>query len=518
MKNLNWLKNRWVVLTILAILVAVLLSILGLWDRKVQAGDYITALVDRGTLRVTVSATGTLQAVTTVQVGSQVSGTVASLGADFNSRVKKGQVIARLDPAIFQSQVENARANVTNAQAAIQAATVEIGNQRANLTAARANQQVVKIQRDDAAALVKRYQELKDLVSSRDLEAAQAQANAAIGRYEQAAAQVVQAQSAIATAQAKSEQTKASLEQAKAQLQQALVNLNHTIITSPIEGIVVSRNVDIGQTVAASLQAPTLFVIADDLTKMQVLASIDEADVGQVREGIRATFTVDAFPGETFSGKVSQMRLGAQTLQNVVTYTAVIEVENPELKLRPGMTANIILPVAQRDNVLMIPNAALRFHPTLTEKEEEQLRAKTAGAGQGTAGETQRAPGNQQQREQQGGQAASSARSSGDGGARRNQSADRPAGGRGGRSGERQRQTIWVLAPGDKLQARLIRTGITNGRNTEILSGELRQGEAVVIGQNEVGAARQQPTASPLGQRPSGFGGSGGFGSGGRRQ
>lgn len=347
-----------------------------LWGNKASASDYITAKVERGNVEVNVSATGTVQAVVTVQVGSQVSGTVSWLGADFNSQVSKGQIVARLDPAIFQAQVDNARANVANAEAAVAAAETEINNQKANLQAAKANQEVSRVQREDAAALVKRYQELQNVLSGRDLEAAQAQANAAAARYEQAVAQVAQTQAANGSVKAKLDQARASVSQAKAQLQQSQLNLDHSIIASPIDGVVVSRNVDVGQTVAASLQAPTLFTIANDLTKMQVLASIDEADVGQIRAGIRANFAVDAFSGETFSGNISQLRLNAQTQQNVVTYSAVIDVSNPDLKLRPGMTANITIPVARRDNVLTVPNAALRFKPTLSDREQEALRQK----------------------------------------------------------------------------------------------------------------------------------------------
>src|SRR5205085_215066 len=183
-------------------------------------------------------------------------------------------------------------------------------------------------------------------------------------------------QAGLAQSRAKLDQAKAGLAQAQAQLTQQQANLDHSIIASPIDGVVVSRAVDIGQTVAASLQAPTLFTIANDLTKMQVLASIDEADVGQIKQGIKANFQVDAFPGETFTGEITQLRLNAQTTQNVVTYSAVIEVANPELKLRPGMTANITIPVARRDNVLTVPNAALRFKPNLSDKEQEALRQK----------------------------------------------------------------------------------------------------------------------------------------------
>jgi HlyD family secretion protein len=644
--------------------IVVLLLIVGgvavfLWGERASASDYITAKVDRGNVEVTVSATGTVQAVTTVQVGSQVSGTVSWLGADFNSQVSQGQVIARLDPAIFQAQVDNARANVVNAEAAVQAAETEINNQKANLQAAKANQEVVRVQKDDAAALVKRYQELQNVLSGRDLEAAQAQASAAAARFEQAKAQVVQIEAANASAKAKLEQAKASVAQAKAQLQQNQVNLDHSIIKSPINGVVVSRAIDVGQTVAASLQAPTLFTIANDLTKMQVLASIDEADVGQIRPGIKANFSVDAFPGEVFSGNISQLRLNAQTQQNVVTYSAVIEVSNPQLKLRPGMTANITIPVARRDNVVIVPNAALRFKPNLTDKQQEDLRAKMeertkqldeewkaqraqadpqagapqdqenqqagaqggeqpnkgesgsqsghkrgqggqgnreaqhqrggqgfqaqrgeVGQGQGPRGQGgnfnreawrqrrmaeggqqgEAAQGNRQRgeggqgnhegfRRRQGGeggqQAASSqgnregSRQHGEGAqtANRGESAQggsgqgqgfASGGGQGGRQGggqgfggggggqRRQWQTIWVLSANKAIEPRFVRTGLTNGRVTEIVFGDLHEGDTVIVGQNDANASRPaQQTGSPFGgQRPPGAMPGGGRGPG----
>lgn len=615
-------------------IVLLLAAVVGLgaffWGDKASASDYITAKVDRGNVEVTVSATGTVQAVTTVQVGSQVSGTVSWLGADFNSQVKNGQVIARLDPAIFQAQVDNARANVGNAEAAVQAAETEINNQKANLQAAKANQEVTRVQRDDAAALVKRYQELQSVLSGRDLEAAQAQASAAAARYEQSVAQVAQVQSANASAKAKLDQSKASLEQAKAQLKQSQVNLDHSIISSPIDGVVVSRNVDVGQTVAASLSAPTLFTIANDLTKMQVLASIDEADVGQIRSGIRANFSVDAFPGETFSGNISQLRLNAQTQQNVVTYSAVIDVANPALKLRPGMTANITISVARRDNVLTVPNAALRFKPS--DKEQEAWReridarrkemieaARQAQGGQegqhagspadqqgqqasaqgaangnqqgehgrrGGEGMRQRGEGGPGNREgsHAGGDASQGNREAfrgrggaggnfnrdafrgrGEGGGNFNREAWRqshgggnfnreawrqrreaagqsgdaqgPRGERGqggGGDGQRQRpegggvaqqqpsgggptfqgfsgeggssrrqlQVVWVLSANKSIEPRLVRTGLTNGRVTEIVAGDLQEGDTVIIGQNETNVSRPQQTGAPFGQQP----------------
>jgi HlyD family secretion protein len=515
-KLIEAIKKKRMPLIIIALLAGSVAVWFFFWGNQAAASDYITSKVERTNLDVTVSATGTVQAVTTVQVGSQVSGTVEWLGADFNSQVKRGQVVAKLDPAVFQTQVENASANVLNAEAAVQAAATEITNQKANLTAAKANQEVTRVQRDDAQALVKRYKELGGVLSGRELEAAQAQANAAVGRYEQATAQVQQTVSSQETAKARLEQAKASLAQSKAQLEQAKVNLTNSIITSPIDGVVISRNVDVGQTVAASLQAPTLFTIANDLTKMQVLASIDEADVGQIRQGIKANFTVDAYPGENFSGEISQVRLNAQTLQNVVTYSAVIDVANPELKLRPGMTANITISVARRDNVLVVPNAALRFRPTLTEQEQAALREKMEarrqqrqegqGSGQEQAKESGQ-PGAGQQGERRGGprqdgaqegqgQPGTSGQSSGQGGQRR-------AGG----------QMVWLLVDGKTLEARFVRTGLTNGRVTEIVSGDIDEGAIIVIGQNDLNNSNRSATgATPFGGgRPGG-----GFG-GGRR-
>ncbi|MBI3654707.1 MAG: efflux RND transporter periplasmic adaptor subunit [Acidobacteria bacterium] len=527
MKNFfSALKKRKAIIGIVVGVAAAATTAYFIWGNKASASDYITAKVERGSVDVSVSATGTVQAVTTVQVGSQVSGAVQWLGADFNTEVKRGQVIARLDPTVFQAQVDNARANVTNAEAAVQAAETEITNQQANLAAARANQEVTRVQRDDALALVKRYQEIKNVIAGRDIEAAQANANAAAARYQQAAAQVNQAQAANAAAKAKVVQAQAALAQARAQLQQATANLDHSIITSPIDGVVISRNVDVGQTVAASLQAPTLFTIANDLTKMQVLASIDEADVGQIKQGIKANFTVDAFANETFAGEITQLRLNAQTVQNVVTYNAVIEVANPEMKLRPGMTANITIPVNHRENVLTIPNAALRFRPNLSEQEQAALREKMEerrkqreaqrGAAapdqaQGAATANQEPsprPGQQQEPAPQQGQPQPSPQG------RQSQPPGQatPGGGQtpaANATDEGQRrqagQMVWVLISGKTVEPRFVRTGLTNGRVTEIVSGDIHEGDTVIIGQTDAGGNnnRQQPT-SPFTQRPGG--------------
>jgi HlyD family secretion protein len=476
--------------TILAIILGC--SALGYawWGRKSGNQSYTTAQATRGNVEVDVSATGTVQAVTTVQVGSQVSGTVSWLGADYKSNVKRGQVIAKLDPAIYQAQVDSARANLTNAEAAVKTASADIPNQTSNVAGTVANQLALKAQRDDAIALAKQDEKLKGIITDREIEAAQAAAQVAIAKYDQATAQIGQSQAGVQGSKGKVDQAMAAVEQAKAQLEQANVNLQHTIITSPIDGVVVSRNVDVGQTVQASLQAPTLFTIANDLTNMQVLASVDEADVGQIKEGGNANFAVDAYPGKTFSGRIAQLRLNAQSLQNVVTYTAVINTANPDLKLLPGMTANITIPVAQTDNVLTVPNAALRFKPALaTGQQQPAAPANAQKTGTGTGG-------------QRSGQ--------GQGGAQKSSSnkAASSDGNKASSNDARAQQVVWVLAATNKLEQRSVTTGLTDGRVTAVVGGDLNEGDTVVTGETDASSAASRPSqaTSPLGQKPGGGG------------
>jgi HlyD family secretion protein len=278
----------------------------------------------RGDIVESVSATGTLEAVETVEVGTQVSGVVRELYADFNSIVRKGQVIARLDPQLIQTQIEQQSANVLRAEADLERLKVALADSRQKL--------------DRAQQL-----SAKDLIPRTDLESAQIDVQSAEAQLKSAQAAVVQA---------------------RAQLNNQRVSLGYTTITAPIDGIVISRNVDAGQTVAASMNAPTLFVLAADLTKMEVLATVDESDVGRMRPGQHVTFHVDAYPNDRFNGTVSQVRLQATTVQSVVTYATVITVPNPELQLKPGMTANVTIEVTRRNNVLRVANAATRFRPT----------------------------------------------------------------------------------------------------------------------------------------------------------
>ena len=315
-------RVRWRPLVAALVLLLLLIAIVRRASTPAEPSvRYETVQVQRGSLQAKVTATGTLSALVTVQVGSQVSGRVSEILVDFNSRVVRGQVIARLDPMLFRAAVEQARANDS---------------------AARANLEKSRVQRIDARRQAKRMALLRE----RRL-VAQSEVDTAVTAADVAQSQVIASEAAV--------------EQARASLNQSLINLDYTTILSPIDGVVISRNVDVGQTVAASLQAPTLFVIAEDLRRMQVDSSVAEADVGKLAPGMLARFTVDAHPSITFVGIVRQIRNAAQTIQNVVTYDAVIDVDNPELLLRPGMTANITVIHAERTNAVLLPNAALRF-------------------------------------------------------------------------------------------------------------------------------------------------------------
>jgi HlyD family secretion protein len=338
---------------------------------------YLTGRVERGRVAATVNATGTLNAVVTVQVGSQVSGNILKLLVDYNSPVTENQIIAQIDPASFETRVTQARATLASSQASVQVAQATVENSkaavetaRANAESAKANIEKSKVTLTDAKRTLDRNKELlrQSLIAQSDLDTAQTAYDAAVAQlqlsqaqYDAAVGQLKSAAAQARLAEAQHVAALAQVEQAKASLQSAELDLEHTTIRSPVNGIVVSRSVDVGQTVAASLQAPTLFLIAQDLTKMQVDTSVSEADIGRLKEGQRVTFTVDAYPNTTFAGQVVQVRNAAITVQNVVTYDAVVEVPNQDLKLKPGMTANVTFLIAERSNVLKVPNAALRF-------------------------------------------------------------------------------------------------------------------------------------------------------------
>jgi len=394
--------------------VVVVAAAFGIWRWQADSGkpklQFETSKLEKGKIVAKVTASGTLSAIVTVQVGSQVSGRIAALYADFNSPVKKGQLIAKIDPPLFQASVDQARAN---------------------LAASQGNLAKAKVQAVDARRQYQRQKELaaRQLNAQADLDTAQANADVAD-------AQVTAGEGTVA--------------QTRAALQSAEVNLAYTNILSPTSGTVISRNVDVGQTVAASLQAPTIFVIAEDLAKMQVDTSVAEADVGRLKADMSASFTVDAYPGEIFRGRVRQIRNAPQTVQNVVTYDAVIDVDNPELKLKPGMTANVTFVYAEKDDVLRMPNSALRFRPP------PALLGDGKGGGAGGRPGGSGAPGS----------------TGGTGGQR--------PGGAGGRPGDApERRTIWTLND-DKPEAKKIKTGISDGSFTEVVEGDVKAGELVI--------------------------------------
>jgi len=556
LKRLNLSKRKKLILGISAV-AALAFAGYYFWGGGTAAPTYMTAKIERGNLRNTVTATGTLQAVTTVQVGSQASGTISALYADFNSAVKKGQVVAQLDPAVSKAQVDQARATLQQAQASLQLARAGVTNSRAavsdsqaralaarstvqnsqaGVSSAQANLAVLKAQQDDALSLLKQQESLlkSGVIAQRDYDTARTAYQAAEARYNQAAAQVnmavyteqsaagagiAQSQAQVQQSQAQVQQTQAQVQQAQAQVQQAEaalrlaeVNLTHLTIVSPIDGIVVSRSVDVGQTVAASLSAPTLFTIANDLKQMQVIANIDQADIGLVEQAKSVKFSVDAFPGKDFDGKIEQMRLNPTNVQNVVTYNVVIGVSNPEQKLKPGMTANLTITIDERNNVLKVPNSALRFTPQ--DPSGQKLSSNPGGAksSANASGQGRRQSAKAQPKTDNANAAASpvapeQANSQQD--ARTFAPASAPV-------LEGQTRIVWVLGADGQPQPRRIKIGLTDGAATEVVEGNLQEGEMVITGQTISAANKAQSAQSPA----PGFGGAprtGGGGPGGRR-
>jgi HlyD family secretion protein len=424
-------KSKWLVLTGVVVL-ALIFAAFGL-NRSAQA-QHFTAKVERGDVHDVVDATGTINAVITVQVGSQVSGSIAKLNVDFNSRVQKGDIVALIDPALFQGALLQAAADVDNAKANLIAA-------KANLEKANAASQQTKADFDRAAQLT-----TEKIMSQQQLDLAKANydsANAAMGA---AVANVTQAE--------------AQVSQKAAALTVAQTNLNYTVIRSPIDGTVVARNVDVGQTVAASLQAPTIFTIAQDLTKMLVYTKTDESDVGNIRPGKPVTFKVDAFPKDTFHGVVSQVRMNPTTVQSVVTYDTIIEFANPELKLFPGMTAYVTIPVDTVQNVLKVPNTALRYKPPMG-PEEILAIYKQYGLDGG-------------EKQQVGDDPAAAGRGSQAGGENQNLP----------RAPRAEDAVVWKLRTDNSMEPVKISLGITDHAYTQVtavLRGELKEGDELII-------------------------------------
>jgi HlyD family secretion protein len=371
------------------------------------APAYRTAKVERGEIVDTITATGNINAVTTVSVGSQISGTIQTLFVDYNSRVRKGEVIAQIDPQLLDASVTQARGNFENAKASLEKAKVAV---------------------TDTERTYRRNRELlpDGFVAQSDVDAAQTAYEQAVAGQKSAEAVVTQSAGALKVAQ---------------------TNLEYATIRSPVDGIVISRSVDVGQTVAASFQTPTLFSIAQDLTKMQIDTNVDESDIGRAAKGQTVVFTVDAWPGKTFSGVVSQVRNAPIITQNVVTYDVVILVDNRELLLKPGMTANVTIQVRKFENILKIPNAAMRYRPADLSKD----------AGGGTAGK---------KREPMG-------------------------------------QRVYVLGKDGKPQVVSIKSGVSDGAFTELTGGNLKEGDLLVTGEAPKGSSRSG--GSPPGMGLGGF-------------
>jgi HlyD family secretion protein len=458
-------SKKWV--GIAGVIVAIaLFAAFGL-NRK-PATQYFVQTVQHGDISEVVEATGTINAVITVQVGSQVSGTINKIYADFNSKVKKGQVIAQIDPSLFQGALLQAKADMENAAANLAAS-------RANLLKAQASAAQSKADYDRTAALTK-----AGVMSQQQLDLAQATS-------ESADAQVKSLQAAI-------QQAQAELSQKRAAVTVAQTNLDHATITAPVDGVVINRSIDVGQTVAASLQAPTLFTIAQDLTKMQVYAKTDESDVGSIHAGQPVSFRVDAFPRDTFNGHVSQVRMNATTVQNVVTYDTIVDFDNPDLKLFPGMTAYVSIPVANATNVLKVPNGALRYKPDMPAADLKALMQKYGMDSGGGGQRGQGAAGTQTASGATGGGGTTPA--GGAGGGRRFGAGGQQPG--GGASAGQPRQApldialVWKRLPDKTLEPVRIKTGITDHTVTEVkavLKGDLKDGDELVVGSSSAAKA-----------------------------
>ncbi len=403
------------------------------WRDKTPAPQYRLGKLEAGRLSAAVSASGTLGALVTVQVGSQVSGQIAELYVDFNAPVKRGQVIARLDPEAFETRVAQAQADLRAAESAAQMA-------RDNLTVRQAELAKARIALDEAGRNLERKKALvaQAFLSPAELDSAQA-------AFDTAREQVRLTEAAVRANTAQVTNAEAIVAQRQAQLRQAQVELAHTVIRSPVDGVVISRNVDVGQTVAASLQAPVLFTLAQDLRQMEVNIAVDEADVGRVRPGQKVRFTVDAYPGERFNAQVTQIRKAPQTVNNVVTYSVIATAANPDGRLLPGMTANARILTDERENVLKVPNEALRFRPLNPDGSPVKLEVRAREEGPGIPGR------------------------------------------------------VWVLGQDGKPQPISLRLGVSDGKSTEVLRGEVRDGMEVILGYEEGSEPKPKRQTRPFG-------------------
>lgn len=434
-------KSLFIILAIVVI-VSLVLGFTLLKKGSNNKPKYRTEKVTRGDIEAVVTATGTLNPVVLVEVGSQVSGKIEKIYVDFNSKVKKGDILAELDQSQLKAKIEQNEANYQNAQASLERAKIAL--------------EIAQKKYERALSLFE-----KNLIAFEEKE--QAEAN-----YLQAKADLIAQQ--------------ARTEQAKSQLEASKVDLGYAIIRSPIDGVVISRNINVGQTVAASFQAPKLFEIANDLTKMEVECLVDEADVGKVKEGQKVRFTVEAYQNETFNGVVRQVRYSAQTVQNVVSYSAIIDVDNSSLKLLPGMTATCSIIVGEARNVLRVPNAALRFTPELSPEELQKIMR--------AAFEEMAA-----RRQQEGGPAAAGAGQTG-------QRMFDPGqmGQRSGQAGQRRMPSrVWQLDEKGNLKVVFVRTGVSDNSFTEIKSDNLKEGDEVIVGLATASSGRTSPQGPPAG-------------------
>lgn len=427
------------------------------WSHAQSEVRFETVLVERGPIEANITATGTLNPVVNVQVGSQVSGNIKALYADFNTKVKEGQLVALIDPQIFQAQVDQASGAAASARAAVVTAGAQVEKVKADLAGAIASKNNLQsvLAKDRANALnaqfqweraAKLFQE--GVVSQQDrdtakaaYDASQAQITADQSQIDAAEHNIQSAQAQVNVATTQWSAAQAQRRQAQAALAQAQINLQHTRIVAPVSGTVIARHFDVGQTVAASFQAPDIFDIAQDLTQMQVDTNVDESDVGTIHAGQPASFTVDAYPGMTFHGNVTDVRKAPIVAQNVVTYDVVIQVANPDLKLFPGMTANVSILTARQDNAVKVSNAALRFHPSADLLKKSGLTPAKGGTAQ-----------------------------------------------------------LYVLA-GKQLRAVPVKLGISDGKFTELASGDLKAGDAVVVRATTPASTSPTPAGAPGGGR-----------------
>ena len=442
---------------VLVIITGVILGLTIFKDGKNGQVKYRTEKLAKGDIEAVITTSGAVNPITMVEVGSQVSGKIAKLNVDFNSKVEKGQILAELDLLPFETRVNQSQANYLSAQASLEKAKVTLSN--------------LQKQYERALSLFE-----KDLISYEEKDIAEAN---------------------YLGAKTDLQRAEASVEQAKSQLESSRLDLGYAIIRSPIDGIVISRNMNVGQTVQASFQAPKIFEIANNLSKMQVECDVDEADVGRIQEGQKVRFTVDAFPNDSFNGIVQQVRYSPTVTQNVVTYTTIVAVDNPGMKLRPGMTATVIIITGEAKGVLRVPNAALRFTPTLTAEEMKKIMEQ---AGQKMMAK-RKAEGGQEQRPSAPGSGSGQQPAQGTGGAGAQRMMFSQGGGMSGQgAGTRGRRPsmVWYLDDQHKLTVSFVRTGVTDNTYTEIVRGDLQEGQEVIIGLQ----SGQTASATQSGSRP----------------